>query len=341
MRQAAVSWRRVEVALAGLLLAGATITVCHAAIPGLPIAQPELTAQSALFPEALVPTKVTTAAEDNALLDAVIRYQASATADNFTPLETFLAQHANSGWNAALLTNLGLLYFHSGYLSKAIGAFQQAWTDGSSATETHAKAMVDRAVGELLFLQARLGDPATLQTDLTEIGTRSLSGPATEMLVAARQVLANHLQPPAVASLSGPPPLKTLLLAAGAPPATAGFLNLYRSTTVQPTLAQLGQIATQAGIAHRLIYRAAGSAVPVPSVVHWKIDHFAALVGSSAGHYSVIDPAFGQTPRQITDLALEAESSGFFLVSGTQAAPGWRNATAGEANQVFGYGLNR
>jgi len=83
----------------------------------------------ARFEEPLIPTGPTSPGEDAMLLNAVREYQRG-TADDFVAIEQFLADHPLSPWRVALLTNLGLSYYHSGYFSKAISSWEQAWRFG-------------------------------------------------------------------------------------------------------------------------------------------------------------------------------------------------------------------
>ena len=62
----------------------------------------------------------------------------------------------------------------------------------------------------------------------------------------------------------------------------------------------------------------------VPSVVHWKVGHYAAMVRQEGDRYQLQDPTFGNDPWA-TEEALEAETSGYFLRSaGRATARGWR-----------------
>src|SRR5690348_8815021 len=99
----------------------------------------------ARFEEPLIPTGPTSPAEDAILLNAVREYQRGG-ADGFVAIEQFLVAHPRSPWRVALLTNLGLSYYYSGYFSKAIGSWEQAWRDGRELEESRARALVDRAV---------------------------------------------------------------------------------------------------------------------------------------------------------------------------------------------------
>ena len=108
-------------------------------------------------------TASTSSTEDQALSKALSAYARRATPDDVSSLAKFLAQYPHSGWAPALLTNLGLSYLHDGNFSPAIAAWKQAWALGKSASDPHAHALVDRAVGELARTYASFGQLDNLQ----------------------------------------------------------------------------------------------------------------------------------------------------------------------------------
>src|SRR5439155_20636471 len=67
----------------------------------------------------------------------------------------------------------------------------------------------------------------------------------------------------------------------------------------------------------------------VPSVVHWKVGHYAAMVRQEGDKYLLEDPTFGNTVWA-TKQALEAETSGYFLIPPGDLARGWRSVDAKE-----------
>ncbi len=96
--------------MAGMLVA--TVDLSHATVPCQPIAQPEVAMQAMRFEEPLAPTTGSSPVEDALLLPAITRQHAASTLDEFSALEQFLARHPQSGWQLAVLTNLGLSYYH-------------------------------------------------------------------------------------------------------------------------------------------------------------------------------------------------------------------------------------
>ncbi len=289
------------------------------------------------FEEPLISTSPTLPEEDESLQNALRRYGEQKEPDDLHVFQEFLASFPQSGWKVALLTNLGLAYYHYGYFSKAIDSWEGAWQAGQSLTEPRAKALVDRAFGELIRMHARLGHAEQLAVLVTQLGKRGVTGPATEALDGAKQGLWTMENDPGVAYLCGPMALKNLLLSQGAKPDKVQFLYEYRSGPTGVTLAQVSDLADKAALPHTIVYRAADQPIPVPSIVHWKLSHFAAIVGQQGDRFHIQDPTFGRD-LWVTRRALETESSGYFLVPGRELAANWREVSATEARQVKGMG---
>ncbi|WP_189429049.1 hypothetical protein, partial [Mesorhizobium sp. M1D.F.Ca.ET.184.01.1.1] len=118
--------------------------------------------------------------EDESLKQALKAYGRRSQPGDRGSLEVFLSQNPRSGWAPALWTNLGLSYLHDGFFSRAIEAWQKAWLTGKSATDPRAKALIDRAIGELAQLYANLGHNEQLAALFEEVGQRPITGSATE-----------------------------------------------------------------------------------------------------------------------------------------------------------------
>ena len=113
--------------------------------------------------------------------------------------------------------------------------------------------------------------------------------------------------------LCGPTALKMLMLAQHASPAQVKFLNKVRTGPQGTSLAEVAALAKQAKLALEPVFRKPGEPIPVPSIVHWKVGHFAAIVGLANGRYHLDDPTFGRQGLWVTQAALDAEASGYFL----------------------------
>jgi hypothetical protein len=201
--------------LALLLLSAASAAV----IAGpLPAPDPVAVRLAALhLPEPLVAIGPTNAAEDAALFAAASRYESRTRVDDFSALTGFLQAYPKSAWRVAVLADLGLDYRHYGYFSRALAAFEQAWREGRNAADRRARALVDRAIGELVRLDAAFGYRDRLAALLREIGDRPVSGPATALVQLGREMLWVMEADPKHLYICGPTALKMLLLARHVP----------------------------------------------------------------------------------------------------------------------------
>jgi len=319
------------VILSGLSLALPSAPAAAATIPAAAVTQ------AAHFEEPLVPAAATTDAENAALLRALDAYRAQPAKDDFAPFTAFLDTHPKSAWRIALLADMGLLDYHYGYFSRAIGTWQAAWDAGRDNKDPRVKALVDRVAGELLRMHARLGHADDIERLIADIGDRKLTGQATEDLTGAREGLYVFRNNPGIGYLCGPMALKNLLLALGRPEDQVRFLDDYRSGPHGVSLAEVAALATRAKLDFALVHRDADQPIPIPSVIHWKVSHFAAIIGEQNGRYHIKDPTFGHD-LWVTRGALDSEGSGYFLALGKPKASPWRLVASEEASHVRGMG---
>jgi len=104
------------------------------------------------------------------------------------------------------------------------------------------------------------------------------------------------------------------------------------------TLAALEDLAKEKGLDLVPVQRTKGQEIPVPSVIHWKSGHYAAIVAQEGNRYLVRDPVMNQEVWQTRE-TLELESSGYFLAQEKQlAVAGWRVLEEREALSTKGAG---
>jgi RHS repeat-associated protein len=295
--------------------------------------------QIRLFEEPLVPIGADpTPAENTALASALLDYSKRSGPDDFSSLTGFLEAYPKCPWNCALLTNLGLEYYHTGHYSKTLEVWSQAWKLGRAATDLKAKAIVDRAVGELACMHTRLGRMTELDALLKSVDGRVFSGPATERITCAREGLSNMENRPEMSFLCGPFALhriKHFLY-----PTNPGTELIQACTSTQRglSLLQIQELSKKLGLDFQMACREKDTAFIVPSVVHLKVDHFAAITRAQGDHYLLQDPTFGNDVW-ITREALNDETSGYLLIPPGELAHGWRAVEAREGETVWGKGI--
>ena len=132
--------------------------------------------------------------------------------DDLSPFAEFLSTYPQSNWRVAILINEGLASYREGYFERAIASFSEAWRLGKPVTEPRQKALVDRAVAELIEMHARLGHADELADLLKEVENRPLEGRAAGIIEGAKEGLFEMRHNPGVAYLCGPMAVKNVLL---------------------------------------------------------------------------------------------------------------------------------
>ena len=292
-----------------------------------------------VFEEPLVPVGgEPTPVENDALAAALLRYSGRSSPDDFVSLTDFLAQHPASPWRAALLTDLGLEYYNTAYYSLALKAWQEAWSLGQQATDAQGRFLADRAVCELASMYSRLGRMTELVALLNSVSRRLFLGGSAERIHLAHEALSMMQHQPGISFRCGP--LALLSIQRSLNLQAQGDMAIYNSTSTQQgfSLPQVADLSRTIGLNYQMAFREAQGAFTVPSVVHWKVGHYAALIRQVGDRYLVEDPTFGNTVWA-TKQALEAETSGYFLLPPGELPGGWRSVDAKEGGAVWGKGV--
>jgi RHS repeat-associated protein len=306
-------------------------------------AEPQETKIAALFsrrtlPEPLVPLTSEVSEKDcDKLAVALDVFERRTQSDDFSQLESYLKANPKSPWRLAVLTNLGLLQYHAGYFSRCLITFRAAWDAGKDATDPKAKALADRAAGEYTKMLARLGRYPELKAFLKEVQDRQFVGQATELVVAGKEGAALMETRPDMAFRCGPLALSRILRERGSSLRVSPAIVDSKSTMDGVSLMDVSGISREVGLNYQPAKRSPGAVLIFPSVIHWKVGHFAALIKKENGSYLTEDPTF-ENETWHTPQALEAEASGYFLVPAGPLPTGWSPVPEDEARRVFGRG---
>ena len=291
-----------------------------------------------VFEEPLVPIGAApTPAENAAFAAALLGYSKGFDPDDFSSLTGFLEAYLKSPWNMALLTNLGLAYYKSGYYSKALEAWRQASVLALPVTEPAQKPLADRAIGELAYMLARLGRMTELGELLTSVEGRAFCGPATERIAGARAGLATMQTIPEISFRCGPLALHRIMLAVHPHDPQTELIDASASTQRGFSLLQVAELSRKLSLNYQMAFRDKGAEFITPSVLHFKVNHFAAMIRREDDRYLLQDPTF-KNDAWVTTGALESEASGYFLVPPGELPKGWRNVDSTEAEAVWGKG---
>ena len=224
-----------------------------------------------VFEEPLVPVGgEPSSAENAALAAALVGYSERSGPDDFSSLTGFLEAHPKSPWSAALLTDLGLEYYNTPHYSLAIDAWSNAWSHATDVRDAKGVALVQRAFGELLRMNARLGRMHELERMLNSVGPQGLAGPSGQRVVDAREALWGMKNRPRLAFRCGPMALRSIRIALGLPGSSDAEILKSASTQKGCSLPQVAELSRRVGLNYQMAFRNSGDFV-VPSVVHWKV----------------------------------------------------------------------
>ena len=293
-----------------------------------------------LFPQPLVPVGAPTVAENQALAAALTAYISRTNTADQSLLLQFLDHYPHSAWRPALLLNLGTFWREEGRFSKAIEAWTTAWNASKGAVDLQGKALADEVLCQLLQIHIWVGNNSQIESLMAEVGSRTVMGSATVALANARQALWNAQHRPDDGSKCGPYALQQLLTVTQ----TNGDVSkifMARGMRHGFSLADLKQLAIESGMKYQMVRGTNASEAPTNSVVHWRLNHYGAILKKDGENYLIRDTAYNRIYGQelwVSQAALTEESDGYYLIPAGRLPKGWTPVGADEGKQVFGSG---
>lgn len=296
------------------------------------------------FEEPLVPANTEMSNEENtALVHALAAYSQRKSPDDFSMLTSFLAAYPKSRWRGALLANLGIVYRRTGYYNQAMQAWEEAWQLLKSQKEPKTKVLADRVIAELLSISSWTGRMKSIDSALAAIKDRELGGPGEDRVLAVKQGLWLMKNRPGISFKCGPFALNELYSLQDSLHRYHEKLNEVASTPSGFSLADLQKMAGEAGLRYQMAFRTPKAPVITNAVVHWKLDHYSALIAFENGQYGCRDATQGSMYGRdfwLTPTALDSSASGYFLVPAGPLPNGWRTVSEAEGSKIFGKGTD-
>lgn len=279
------------------------------------------------------------AADTEQLVAAVRRSFSIPERPDIEPLAEFARQFPSNPWVPAVLVNVGLARYSTGWFSTSMDAYDSAWRIAKSGTDPDSRRIADRAFAELMKMNARVGRQEVLEALFTEIKDRPLHHEAAGMVRESYSALATMKERPEISFRCGPLALGRILGHLQAPGNWLQQVGESKSPKGGFSLAQVHSLAGSYGLKMQMAKRQPGAAVVFPCIVHWKLDHYAALIRrTSDGLIHCQDPTFSND-TWLGDAALDQEASGFFLIPEGPLPEGWSSVGVEEAATVFGKGV--
>lgn len=291
-----------------------------------------------VFIEVLLPSGPVTVGDERALNAAIAAYRDAGDPGQTDALTQYLQEFPASPWRGSLLANLALLHVQQGSPGKALDYLAAARSALSGASSPELQALTDKVVGAELRLHAQLGHRDEVSALLATIGDRPLIGTAQEDKYQAGAALWEMTHEPAMALRCGLKALHALFAQRNVSPAILSRIERMPAKTYGMSLADLQAVALRSGQPVRVVRRSPSQEVPVPSVVHLDVGHFAAVLARDGDRFLVKDAVLGRD-HWVSRSVLNTESSGYFLVPESDALmAAWQPATPAEARRVVGAG---
>ena len=278
-----------------------------------------------VFDEPLVPAGGSPSVEESrALSSALLAFHRDLGRTWHSTIGEFLAMHPRSVWRASLLANLGSLESRAHRYASALDLWNEAWSLTKGSNDPAVKRIADYAIAEWLTLAASFGQVDKVRERLESLSGRALTGSAGVKIARARETISLIETNPNLRTLCGPQAILALIEATARPnPRGQAVLNRYRGELKGMSLVNVQSLAKSAGVALTMAERIGAANVPVPSIVHWRVGHYAAVVERDRNRYRIVDRARHVT-YWIDGDTLFSESSGYFLIGGTDLPAGWK-----------------
>lgn len=177
---------------------------------------------------------------------------------------------------------------------------------------------------------------------LLQVGkARQCGGSAAQILGFLQDAAWKMKNAPGQAFKCGPFALSSIRKHCGLQPSSTTKITEAVSDQKGFSLAEVQDLARDADMAAQVVELPRGqfNRLPVPSIVHWKLGHYAALVERSpdGAAFRVVDRTFG-FDGWVSAQSLEEEASGKFLVFAREPLVGMRKIEEAEASQIYGRG---
>jgi RHS repeat-associated protein len=298
-------------------------------------------AKRPLFPDTLnyVSALLPSDADTQPLWDLVQSLDTGATVkDQIAAFENLISSYPNSPWTPSLRANLASFYRQRAQFSLALAHWEAAWLVVRDQNTPGAKAVGDYVLGNWTELLAALGQADRLSQILVETRGRILDGgPWQVRYNSSVEALARMLGSPQTTYRCGIRALQAVgdLLTTGA--SFDAHLRGESATDHGLSFADLQALAQKYGLQMVPVELPAGADPVVPSIVHFKLGHFAAILKQDGSRYWVDDPVF-RTPRWFNAEVIKEESSGRYLIPAASLSSTFRILTPDEQSQTIGRG---
>jgi RHS repeat-associated protein len=273
---------------------------------------------------------------DGPLLQTLVAVAANKDADQMAAaVETFIENYPNSRLNPSLRLNLGKHYGSRGQYSLALKHLETAWEASKNLRDDDSKDIADFALAHWTRLLMSMGRLEQLERVFAETEGRVLDGgPLQQMLLRTKESWLLMQKYPA-AAYCGIIALKNTAHALFGNNFDELALLNYRTPEATFTMKALKDVGLKFGFNLVPVARLEGDQIVVPSVIHWKQNHFGAIVGMNNGIYQIQDPVY-ENDLFLTASEINSEASGYFMVHAKQIPASWEVLSDNKAEMILG-----
>jgi hypothetical protein len=296
--------------------------------------------QSRLFVQPLVwvGTQPPPDSESLELLGDVGIFKSDGVKAGFAALEHFLVEHPQSAWAPALEVNMAGYYRRQGGYTPALSHWESAWNATKGSTDVSGQKVAVGAIAGWTRLLASLGRKQELETLFGELAASHLPlGVYATTIEETKEGLATMNTRPGISYRCGSFALGHLAMQLNLPQPVIQKLFATDSPDGGFTMAELLTLAKTNGLAVEAVRQPEGAELVVPCVVHWKLNHYAAILEKKDGRYLVVDPTF-ERHVWMEASTIEAEASGDFIVPRDKVPASWNELSAAACAQIYGKG---
>ena len=275
----------------------------------------------------------------NQALWAVIEKMIKRTEGTDLPdLEEFVAIYPNSPWTPSLSANLGRYDYEHGLYSRALQHWQSAWDATGKETDGPGRRVADFTFAYWTRLLASLGRMDTLKDLFRQVGDRTLDPkPLQQVLNETKEGYRMMCTDPGVCFKCGTYALMNVGRVLKGSTFSIRAIDKVPSPVTGFTMAKLVELANASGLDLIPMKWDTSGTLVVPSIIHWKEDHYAAILEKHEEMYLVVDPTFDK-PRWLLAQNIMREASGDFLVPKDKSPSGWRTLSQAETERITGRG---
>lgn len=307
----------------GIFLLTGFLIVCNAS-ESWPIASTQSTNVQENFWKNQTPAELTYAPDD-----------LKATIGNRQLMEQYLATNSATVYTSWLKNNLASSYRNSGRITPALEDWSNIWQQLKNATDTESYNQANHALAGQLELLTMLGRVETLPELLKETQTRVISDPQDRQRIqAAWEGYTTMFREPGLNYRCGTLALAEIARMEGKSESVIAALVGELSPKEGISLLRLVQLSRQYDLGLVAVKRTDKTPLPVPCIVHWAQNHYGALLeyNSKVGCYRTI---FDE-PKWMAAPDVDAEQSGYFLISASQRPASWPIVSDAECAKVLG-----